>query len=40
METANMILLTVYALVVFAMVVGLFVLDLAHNRSEKKCSVK
>jgi hypothetical protein len=40
METANMILLTVYALVVFAMVVGLFVLDSAHNRSEKKCSVK
>lgn len=35
METTNMIFLTVYALVVFAMVVGLFVLDAAHTRSEK-----
>ena len=36
METITLILLTVYALVVLAMVVGLFILDSAHDRSEKE----
>ena len=31
----NQILLMFYALVILAMVVGLFVLDTAHHRSEK-----
>jgi phosphate starvation-inducible membrane PsiE len=35
METTNQILLMIYALVILAMVVGLFVLDTAHHRSEK-----
>ena len=35
-----MILLTVYALVIFAIVIGLFVLDTAHSRSEKEFSAK
>jgi phosphate starvation-inducible membrane PsiE len=35
METTNQILLMFYALVILAMVVGLFVLDTAHHRSEK-----
>lgn len=40
METITLILLTVYALVVLAMVVGLFVLDTVHDRLEKEFSVK
>ena len=40
METITLILLTVYALVVLAMVVGLFILDSAHDRSEKECTLK
>ena len=36
MESITLILLTVYALVVLAMVVGLFILDSAHDRSEKE----
>ena len=40
METITLILLTVYALVVFAMVVGLFILETAHDKSEKECTVK
>jgi phosphate starvation-inducible membrane PsiE len=35
MEMTNQILLMFYALVILAMVVGLFVLDTAHHRSEK-----
>lgn len=35
MEATNFIILMIYALVVVAMVVGLFVLDTAHNRSNK-----
>ena len=35
MGTTNQILLMFYALVILAMVVGLFVLDTAHHRSEK-----
>ena len=35
METTNQILLMFYALVILAVVVGLFVLDTVHNRSDK-----
>ena len=35
METTNQILLMIYALVILAMVVGLFVLDTSHHRSKK-----
>lgn len=35
MGISNMFILMVYALVVLAMVVGLFVLDTAHHRSDK-----
>jgi hypothetical protein len=40
METTTLILLTVYTMVVFAMVVGLFFLETAHSRAEKECTVK
>lgn len=35
MGISNMFILMVYALVVLAMAVGLFVLDTAHHRSDK-----
>ena len=35
MEMTSIILMMFYALVILAMVVGLFVLDTAHHRSEK-----
>ena len=35
MGTTNQILLMFYALVILAMVVGLFVLDTSHHRSNK-----
>lgn len=35
MGISNMYILMVYALVILAMVVGLFVLDTVHNRSDK-----
>jgi hypothetical protein len=35
MGISNMFILMVYALVILAMVVGLFVLDTVHNRSDK-----
>lgn len=35
MGTTNLTIMMIYALVILAMVVGLFVLDTAHHRSEK-----
>jgi hypothetical protein len=35
MGISNMFILMIYALVILAMVVGLFVLDTVHNRSDK-----
>ena len=35
MGISNMFILMIYALVILAMVVGLFVLDTSHHRSNK-----
>lgn len=35
MGTTNLTIMMIYALVILAMVVGLFVLDTSHHRSKK-----